>query len=237
MIYYSSDLHFNHVNIIKSCDRPFSDIYDMNNKLMLNWNNTLTDEDDIYFLGDFSYSKNNKQAREVIELIKNLKGRKHLVLGNHDTILMNFEEFKELFESIDVYKKISDEGNYVVLMHYPLETWERSHYGSYHLHGHIHANEINYIPNRFNVGLDVNNYKPVTLTELIDRDNDLKFVTDLRKDEIDLITDKLELFGFKYDLREPSKVDDCDESKDMIGLYVDNNYVKEVMWFIKGFFW
>ena len=87
--------------------------------------------------------------------------------GNHDTRLLKNEEFVSMFKEITIYKKVDDNGRYVVLMHYPLEVWERSHYGSYHLHGHVHTRSLNDISNRFNVGVDVNNYEPVTLDELI----------------------------------------------------------------------
>lgn len=207
MIYYSSDLHFNHLNIIKSCNRPFESLEEMNNIIIKNWNDRVRNEDFIYFLGDFGVPKNLKDVEAILSLVKKLNGRKILIQGNHDARLLKNSEFCSLFEEITIYKKISDNGHFVVLMHYPLETWERSYYGSYHLHGHIHTKEINYIPNRFNVGVDVNNYKPVTLTELIDRDNDSQ------KDEVDLLIDKfmdeLKLvgFGFKCEMRDINRIE------------------------------
>lgn len=230
MIYYSSDLHFNHKNILDSCERPYKDLEDMNNQLVSNWNNTLTDEDEIYFLGDFSYSKNNKQAKEIIEIVQKLNGKKHLILGNHDSILMKFEEFKELFESIDIYKKINDEGRYVILMHYPLEVWERSHYGSYHLHGHIHKKEINFIKNRFNVGVDVNSYKPVTLTDLVNNPelNGFQYLLNVTQEELNIVEIKLKQEGFKF---MSIKTDYAVYPYELYS-YLEN--INEVRWFVKG---
>jgi len=168
MIYYISDLHFNHEKIIKSCDRPFKNVEEMNKILIENWNNRVKESDYAYFLGDFSMAKNNKDIEYVIELIKKLNGNITLIKGNHESRIIKNSEFTELFDEITIYKKINDNGRQVVLMHYPLEVWERSHYGSYHVHGHVHDKKLNYIENRFNACVEVNNYMPVTLDEMIE---------------------------------------------------------------------
>lgn len=167
MIYYTSDIHFNHKKIIESCNRPFKDIDEMNESLIGNWNVRVKKEDTVYYLGDFAIVKNNKDVQNIIDLVRRLNGRKILIQGNHDSRLVKNIEFSEMFEEISIYKKINDNGRYVILMHYPIESWERSYYGSYHIHGHTHNNCINNIKNRFNAGVDVNDYKPVTLDELI----------------------------------------------------------------------
>ncbi len=169
MIYYVSDLHFNHQKIIESCNRPFKNVDDMNKILINNWNSRIKNSDVVYYLGDFAIVKNNKQAEEAIELVKKLNGKITLIHGNHDSRLTKNEEFRKLFNEIAIYKKVNDNGRYVILMHYPLESWERSYYGSYHVHGHTHNYKINNIKNRFNAGVDVNEFKPVTLDELINK--------------------------------------------------------------------
>ena len=100
-----------------------------------------------------------------------LKGKKHLIIGNHDKETL--KSCKQYFESIDYYKKIHDNGKTIVLCHYPMAEWDGFYRGSYHIYGHIH-NSVNNtylimknIQNALNAGCMINNYEPVTLQELI----------------------------------------------------------------------
>ena len=79
MIYFTSDFHFSHRNVIKYCNRPFSDVHEMNKALTSLWNDTVKPEDTVYFLGDFSLNKN---VTKVIAPM--LNGKKILIPGNHD---------------------------------------------------------------------------------------------------------------------------------------------------------
>lgn len=175
MIYYISDTHFGHKNIINYEHRPFKCVEEMNETLIYNWNKKVKPEDDIYILGDFSsYSATNENN---IKILKRLNGKKHLVLGNHDSFARKPSFDKTLFESINDYREINDNGRHVCLFHYPIAVYDRQHYGSYHCYGHVHS-KMHLVPEQlrksgraFNVGVDVNNYEPVTLDELIERYN------------------------------------------------------------------
>lgn len=112
--------------------------------------------------------KNNDDVIKIIELIKSLKGHKILIQGNHDWRLVKNLEFCKLFEEITIYKEIKDNNRRVILFHYPIEDWNYQRYNSYHLNGHIHYDISINIPNRFNVCVEVRNYSPVTLDELIE---------------------------------------------------------------------
>ena len=80
MIYFISDTHFHHHNIIKYCNRPFKDVDEMNKVLIKNWNNTVTDFDTIFHLGDVALTSES----EMKDMIPKLKGKKILIKGNHD---------------------------------------------------------------------------------------------------------------------------------------------------------
>ena len=83
--YCTADIHYNHARIIGYCDRPFKDVKTMQRALIKNWNDTVESEDDIvYIVGDMWMGKNNVQKLE--HFLKQLKGRKVLILGNHDDI-------------------------------------------------------------------------------------------------------------------------------------------------------
>lgn len=168
MIFYTSDLHIGHSNIIKLNNRPFSSVEEMNNVIIRNYQETVSNNDDVYILGDVVFKFPDSPER----LFSQLPGQKHLIIGNHDAKLA--KGCYKFFESIDDYAKITDKERKVILFHYPILEWDGYFKGSYHLYGHIHNNTDNYtyeiiskIPRAYNVGVDVNNYKPVTLDELI----------------------------------------------------------------------
>ena len=167
MIYYTADLHFGHKNIIEYEDRPYKDVHEMTIKLIENWNSKVKLNDDIYVLGDFAFVGKNLPMDILMSFINQLNGKIHLIRGNHDSWVDKKSFNPRLFESIDYYKEIKDQGKDIVLCHYPIEDWDCKHHGAIHIHGHIHGRDlISHLPNRFNAGVDVNDYKPVTLEEL-----------------------------------------------------------------------
>ena len=82
MIYFISDTHFNHNNIIKYCNRPFKSINEMNQTIINNWNKTVKADDEIYHLGDLVLGK----KEEMYNTVSNLNGKKYLIRGNHDKL-------------------------------------------------------------------------------------------------------------------------------------------------------
>lgn len=165
MKFYTADLHLDHENMIGYCDRPFRDVTEMNEALIRNINETISDDDDLYILGDFTL----RTKRSVVTgFVNSLRGRVHLVVGNHD-YFADAAWAKDAFASVDWYKEIHDKGKKVILSHYPIYAWHGKNKGAYHLFGHVHKQLYPYYTwtNAFNVGVDVQNYKPVTLAQLI----------------------------------------------------------------------
>lgn len=167
MNYYISDLHLCYEDSIKKYNRPFSNLKEMHNCFIANWNKTVTDKDTVFILGDVGLPVDKYETNKIIQIIKNLKGRKVLIQGNHDYKLLREIKFRELFEEITIYKEIYDCGKKVILMHYPLEDWKFKEKGSYHLHGHTHTNNISHIDRRLNVCCEKINYVPRRIEELI----------------------------------------------------------------------
>ena len=168
MIYYISDTHFGHANIIRLCSRPFDSVEEMDRVIMENWNSRVSDDDDIYVLGDVMF-RNTKPPEDYLS---RLKGRKHLIIGNHDRSWMNVCDASRYFETVDNLLYIVDEGRQVVLCHYPMMTWPHVT-KSCMVFGHIHNNtDAQYWPliemseQMLNAGVEVNGYMPVTLEEL-----------------------------------------------------------------------
>ncbi len=167
MIYFILDTHFHHNNIIKYCNRPFNSIEKMNETLINNWNNVITNDDTIYHLGDFCLSSDE----EIKNIYNKLNGNKILIRGNHDRKPVKFYEdigFKVLTHApiiIDEYK--------LMLSHTPLPDAKIKE-GYINLHGHIHNKKINEdyhqkIYNKekhINLSVDMTNFKPVSLDEI-----------------------------------------------------------------------
>ena len=168
MIYYISDTHFYHTNVIKLANRPFNNVEEMNKTLINNWNNTVNKDDIVYFLGDFSFKTNQQTSTK---LLKELNGKKYFIKGNHDKITwLNKIKEQKLIEDWYDYKEINDNGRMVILCHYPLHSWNGLYHGSYHLYGHVHQNTVlnyDWQARRYNVSVEVNKYKPTTLDKII----------------------------------------------------------------------
>lgn len=165
MIYFTSDLHIGHENILSMCQRPFDNIEDMNETLIKNWNQMIQPKDTVYILGDFFFMIPVEEANVII---KKLKGKKILIQGNHD---LNYE--KTLFDEICDFKIIKYNKKKFILMHYPLLEWPHYFQGGIHLHGHQHnTQEYNLeMKNqgilRYDVGVDANDFKPICIDEII----------------------------------------------------------------------
>ena len=95
MNYYIADTHFGHDNIRRLSNRPFNSVEEMDKAIIDNWNRKVTDDDDVYILGDFSY-----KSEDPIEYLKKLNGRKHLIVGNHDNKLLKNPNCKKYFVEI-----------------------------------------------------------------------------------------------------------------------------------------
>lgn len=169
MIYFIADPHFGHENILKLCGRPFPDIETMNETLIAAWNGRVTGADTVYILGDLFYRCADPEA-----ILQRLKGRKRLIVGNHDSSWMDRVDLSRYFFSVDEMLVVSDGTHALTLCHYPLLSWKHQK-RSYMIHGHIHANtHDDFFPliaareRLLNAGVDINGFRPVTFDELLE---------------------------------------------------------------------
>lgn len=161
MLYFTSDPHYFHANIIKHVNRPYSSVEEMNKTLVTNWNNTVSSSDTIYILGDLSFGKTS----ETINLVKSLKGNKVLILGNHDRKLD--KSVKELFSIVEPYLEIKWDNHDIILFHYAMKVWNKSHHGSWQLHGHSHGTlQQDLYSRQLDVGVDCHSYTPISIKHI-----------------------------------------------------------------------
>ena len=158
MIWYTSDTHFEHDNIIGFCNRPFENIDHMRRVLIDNWNRVVAPEDTVYHLGDYSFDNMTKWRRNNAKAaFRQLNGRKVLILGNHDDKHVKRLPWAEI-KRRDVHDIA---GARVTLVHNPMD----ARYCGYVMHGHLHTPGPMRLPH-LDVGVDANQFTPVPQTRI-----------------------------------------------------------------------
>ncbi len=136
--FYIADPHFGHEAVIGFCGRPFDYVQEMDRFMIDAWNSTVRETDIVYILGDFCLG-GAKHARFVFHA---LRGRKVLILGNHDLghggILPHLVELPWDQPPTPVLET-TDCGERVYLSHYAHRVWPASNRGGYHFYGHTHG--------------------------------------------------------------------------------------------------
>ena len=168
-IWFTSDTHFYHSNIIRYCDRPFKHADEMNEILIENWNRVVQPDDQIYHLGDFAFCPPDKAAN----IARRLHGKKFLLKGNHDRTkmikeLMPFFEWIKDVHLLNVQDKSMQYGNQQIwLSHYCHLVWPQQGYGVWHLFGHSHGKcEVSFAAKAIDVGVDSWQYEPISYDQI-----------------------------------------------------------------------
>lgn len=182
-IWFTSDHHFGHANIIEYADRPYSSVDEMDTDLIARWNSRVKPDDVVFHLGDVTLGDNADQYLDKLH-------GKIFVLANpwhHDKRwlprtwhercgTMEFAELTKIFYDVSflppiVVLEMDNPGtkeahpHAITLCHYPVEEWDRKHYDAWHLHGHSHGKARN-VWCRLDVGVDCWNYQPISLGEI-----------------------------------------------------------------------
>ena len=157
-VFVIADTHFGHANIIQYCNRPFNSVEEMDEAIIKNWNETVSNKDTIIHLGDFGLG-NKEYIRGIIE---RLNGKKILVLGNHDNWKESF--YKESgFHTVSRFPIIYD--GFYVMSHAPLLLSDKLPFMS--CYGHIHTDERYHTrtANTLCACVERHGYRPVLLYE------------------------------------------------------------------------
>lgn len=173
-LFFTSDLHFCHKNIIRFCNRPWPTTEEMNKGLVERWNKKVSPDDTVFCLGDFCFggSAEWKKWREK------LNGHIILIRGNHDRRMSSTME--GLFDEVLYQAQLEIDGRSVYLNHYPFLTyggcWRKEKVAVWQLFGHVHSKSgvcgadsgrLKYLfPTQYDVGVDNNNYEPISWNEV-----------------------------------------------------------------------
>jgi calcineurin-like phosphoesterase family protein len=192
-VYFTTDFHLFHHNVLKFDKRPFNDVHHMHQIIEQRWNETVNPDDIVIYLGDLSFAR--REDKDYInQMLERLNGKIHFVLGNHDKI----EEVKKMpnLESVQDYLEVRIthmEGDKKIetlfcCMHYPIYSWNKKHHGSYMVHGHCHGNlhhgeEASFYDNRrvIDVGCMLHDYRPVSYTQIMKKLSHVKVEKPVRE--------------------------------------------------------
>jgi calcineurin-like phosphoesterase family protein len=172
-LFFTSDLHFGHKNILKYNRGEFDSVEDMEDALISRINDTASKNDILYILGDVSFYSGNQKAN-ALYLLARLNPKLRLVMGNHDKGLKSFYAESGLFETVnDGSEEFSIKHNgkkeYLHLSHFPMMHWSRQGYGSVHLYGHLHGHDSGPKGRCMDIGADTNNLYPYHLDDILNR--------------------------------------------------------------------
>jgi calcineurin-like phosphoesterase family protein len=166
-IYFTSDHHFGHKNILKFSDRPFESVEEMDEALIQRWNEKIKPEDEVYHLGDVGLMSSGK-LRKILD---RLNGKIYLINGNHEKSAQachsRFEWIKDYYELVVKDDEFERGKQLIALFHYSIREWNSSHWGTYHLYGHSHGS-LPDDPNSlsFDIGVDCHDFYPLSYEEV-----------------------------------------------------------------------
>ena len=146
-VYFTSDTHFYHSNIIDFCKRPFKNVEDMNETLIENWNRVVSQDDIVFHLRDFCLGG----SHEWTKILNRLNGKIYLILGNHD--LKNIRQgYASRFELTSMQMHIEVDKQKIYLNHYPFLCYGGAYRNMWQLFGHVHTSKNNAGKRRFTAG-------------------------------------------------------------------------------------
>jgi calcineurin-like phosphoesterase family protein len=162
-IFVISDTHFGHSKFLTFKDvndeliRKFSSVEEMDETMIENWNKVVKDKDIVYHCGDVYMNDGHKN-------LARLKGRKRLVVGNHDNL--KSEHLHKHFEKIMMWRVFKEHN--CVLTHVPIHDSALHIKVDYNIHGHIHE-KLSPTNDHINVCVEHHNYTPINLEELMSK--------------------------------------------------------------------
>ena len=171
-LWFTSDTHFCHENIIRFSGRPFANVTEMNEELIRRWNESVPEDGIVFHLGDFCLGG----PKDWNNIMCRLNGKIYLILGNHD--MKNVQQgFMQRFESVTQQMTIRVGGQSIILNHNPFLCYGGASRNVWQLFGHVHSGprahtgldhpRLNMLfPRQYDVGVDNNDYRPVSFAEV-----------------------------------------------------------------------
>ncbi|MHA1289068.1 MAG: metallophosphoesterase [Candidatus Thorarchaeota archaeon] len=155
MYYFTADEHYGHSKILEYCHRPFRSVEEMDEEIVRRHNEVVGEDDVVVHAGDFCWANKKDQA---VKYIRQLNGNHIFLRGCHDRWLPSSAKY--------IWSK-RIEGYIVIVCHYSMRTWPRSHYNTWQLYAHSHG-RLEPVGKQWDIGVDNNNYYPISFKDLKD---------------------------------------------------------------------
>ena len=159
-IWFSADFLCGHAKIIEYAKRPFKDVEEMDEAILEAFDNTVSKDDLVFFLGDIAFGE-DLARQTLISMLK--KTEVHFIVGNHDKDYL--KTINSLTGSVNSLLDISIDGQPITLCHYAMRIWHKSHFDSWQLFGHSHG-RLHPVGKQWDVGVDNNNFMPISYEKL-----------------------------------------------------------------------
>lgn len=174
-MFFTSDTHFCHSNIIKYCKRPFANITENDEEIIRRWNEKVPEDGIVFHLGDVAFG----DPERVDNILERLNGTIYLVIGNHDwRRVVNNHKWRFEMMTQQINMKIGK--RHIILNHYPMLAFSgawRGEDATYQLFGHVHTSpytdegldqqRMKYLfTSQYDVGVDNNNFTPISWKEV-----------------------------------------------------------------------
>jgi len=171
-VFFTSDTHFGHQNIIRFCNRPFKNASEMDAELIRRWQEVVPHDGFVFHLGDFCFGS----ATHWNRILSSLPGRKFLIIGNHD-MKSTGPDYTRQFEMVTQQMIIRVGSQLIMLNHYPLLCYGGSYKDVWQLFGHVHSGPVSQggldiprlrmlFPLQYDVGVDNNDYRPISFAQV-----------------------------------------------------------------------
>ncbi len=164
MHFFTADQHYGHKNIIEYCNRPFKDENEMDEEQIAKHNEVVGKNDTVINAGDFCWLKAYKSNtfHDARSYISRLNGHQIFLRGDHDKWMSaRASHFHDIWSNM--MDKKNDE--FLVVCHYAMHTWARSHYNSWHLYAHSHK-DLNLPGKRHCISVENTNYYPLSFDQI-----------------------------------------------------------------------
>lgn len=172
-LFFTSDPHYGHENILKYCHRPFSSIKEHDEELIRLWNETVPEDGIVFILGDIGFCS----EAYLKSILNRLNGKIYWIIGNHDWRRIT-PGIMNRFECITQQMVITVDNKIVYLNHFPFLCYPDSdRHPVYQFFGHVHSGPLSSSSDisrlvhlnkrQYDVGVDNNEYKPISFQDIM----------------------------------------------------------------------